>query len=134
MKLEPYIFFYGRCEEALKFYKEALGGDYELTLFEGSQMAEHVSADYRTKVMHGTFSGPGFQFMASDANEAKTIDPEAGNISLSLSSGNREEAGRKFDALAAGGKVTTPFADAFWGGQFGILVDKFGVEWMITAP
>ncbi len=134
MQLAPYIFFYGRCEEALKFYREALGGEYELTLFEGSEMAEKVAADYRNKVMHATFKGPGFEFMASDANGPKTIDPDAGNISLSLSSGNQEEAARKFESLSAGGKVTMPLADAFWGGQFGILIDKFGIEWMITAP
>ncbi|MDQ2681729.1 MAG: VOC family protein [Candidatus Eremiobacteraeota bacterium] len=133
MTLEPYIFFYGRCEEALKFYKEALGGDYELNLFDGAQTAHDVSPEYRSKVMHATFSGPGFKFMASDGPEGKTVDPDAGNISLSLACGNREETARKFAALSDGGKVSVPLADAFWGGQFGILVDKFGTEWMITA-
>ncbi len=133
MQLEPYVFFYGRCEEALQFYKSAIGGDYELNRFEGSPMADQVPPDFRNKVMHATFKGRGFSFMASDGQPGKTVDPEAGNISLSLATDDRAEAQRVFDALAQGGKVTMPFADVFWGGRFGQVVDRFGTEWMITS-
>jgi len=133
MELQPYIFFYGRCEEALEFYKKAIGGDYEVSRFEGSPMADDVPADFRNKVMHATFNGPGFAFMASDGRPSKSIDPDAGNISLSLASSNEEEMRRVFDALSEGGKVMMPIKDTFWGSKFGMLVDRFGNEWMVTA-
>lgn len=133
MQLEPYIFFYGRCEEALEFYKSALGGTYELNRFEGSPMAEQVPAEHRNKIMHASFKGDGFRFMASDGDLSKKVDAEACNVSLSLGVADASQAQRIFDALADGGKITMPFAPAFWGGRFGILVDRFGTEWMVTS-
>ena len=133
MQLEPYIFFYGRCEEALDFYKSAIGGTYELNRFEGSPMAEQVPADLRNKVMHATFKGDGFSFMASDGNLSKKLDPDAGNVSLSLGIEDAAQAERVFNALAEGGSISMPFAAAFWGGKFGTVVDKFGTEWMVTS-
>jgi PhnB protein len=133
MQLEPYIFFYGRCEEALDFYKAAIGGDYEVNRFEGSPMADQVPPEARNKVMHASFKGDGFSFMASDGDLSKTLDAEAGNVSLSLGLEDATKAERVFNALAQGGEVKMPFAPAFWGGKFGVLVDKFGTEWMVTS-
>lgn len=133
MQLQPYVFYYGRCEEALEFYKSAIGGTYEVSRFEGSPMAERVSADFRNKVMHATFNGNGFSFMAADGRESKPIDPDAGNISLSLGTSDDVEGERIFKALSDGGNVTMPLADAFWGGRFGVLTDRFGIEWMVTV-
>ena len=132
MQLHPYLYFYGRCEEALEFYKNALSGSYELHRFEGSPMAEHVAPNFRNKVMHATFNGPGLTFMASDGRESKPIDAEAGNICLSLSTSDSAEGERVFNALAQGGTVSMPLADVFWGGRAGMLTDRFGVEWMIS--
>jgi PhnB protein len=133
MQLEPYIYFYGRCEEALEFYKSAIGGSYEANRFEGSPMAEQVPPEQRNKIMHATFKGDGFSFMASDGDLSKTVDPESGNVSLSLGISDAAQAQRVFDALAQGGTVKMPLSDAFWGGKFGMVVDRFGTEWMITA-
>lgn len=134
MQLAPYIFYYGRCEEALEFYKRALGGSYDLQRNSDSPMGDQVSSDFRNKVMHATFTAPGITFMASDGREAKKIDPEAGNISLSLSTGDRAEGERLFKALSEGGNVKMPFDDVSWGGKFGVFDDRFGIEWMISAP
>jgi|SRR5579884_441171 len=134
MQLEPYIFFYGRCEEALEFYKGALGGTYELQRFAGSHMEGRVAADQRDKVMHASFKGDGFAFMASDGDLSKTVNPDEGNISLSLGAGSFEEGERVFNALAKGGKVAMPLGDVPWGGKFGMVVDRFGVEWLMTTP
>ncbi|MEO9170946.1 MAG: VOC family protein [Candidatus Baltobacteraceae bacterium] len=134
MQLAPYIFFYGRCEEALEFYKSVLGGTYELTRIADSPMADNVAPDFRDKVMHATFTGAGVTFMASDGREAKAIDPEAGNISLALSATDRTEGERVFKALSEGGNVAMPLDDAFWGGKFGTFDDRFGIEWMLTTP
>lgn len=134
LQLAPYIFFYGRCEEALTFYKSALGGTYELRRNSETPMADKVAPDFRNKVMHASFNAPGISFFASDGREAKPVDPEAGNISLALTATDRAAGERAFNALAAGGNVTMPLEDAFWGGRFGMLHDRFGIEWMITTP
>ncbi len=133
-RLQPYVFFYGRCEEALEFYKSVFGGTYELMRIADSPMAADMPKDFQTKVMHASFSAPGIAFMASDGREAKTIDPDSGNISLSVSVSDRAEGERLCKALADGGKVEMPFDDAFWGGSFGMVNDRFGNQWMITGP
>jgi len=134
LQLQPYIFFYGRCEEALEFYKKALGGTFELMRNADSPMADHASPDFKDKVMHASFTAPGVSFFASDGREAKKIDPDEGNISLALNATDAAQGERVFNALAEGGNVTMPIADAFWGGRFGSLQDRFGIEWMITLP
>jgi PhnB protein len=133
-ELEPYIFFYGRCEEALEFYKKVLGGTYDLQRNADTPMAEHASPEFRNKVMHASFRASGVAFMASDGREAKAVDPDAGNISLALAAPDRATGDRVFKALAEGGEVKMPLDEAFWGGRFGMLQDRFGLEWMITAP
>ncbi|HEY8313470.1 MAG TPA: VOC family protein [Candidatus Baltobacteraceae bacterium] len=130
----PYIFFYGRCEEALEFYKTALGGTYEAMRNADSPMSAEVSPDFRNKIMHATFTGSGVTFMASDGREAKAIDSDAGNICLGLTATDSTEGERVFKALSEGGTVDMPLAEAFWGGRFGIITDRFSTEWMITTP
>jgi PhnB protein len=134
MQLAPYIFFYGRCEEALEFYKGVLGGTYELMRVSESPMADQFPPDFSGKVMHASFTAPGISLMAADGREIKPIDPEAGNISLALSATDRAEGERVFKALSDGGKVKMPLNDAFWGGKFGMFDDRFGIEWMVTSP
>jgi PhnB protein len=136
VELQPYIFFYGRCEEALKFYKDVFGGNYDVRRFSdmpsgSSEMP--MPPNYETKVMHATFNGPGFTFMASDGPGEKQIDPDEGNICLSVSTSDRAAGQRFFEKLSQGGKVNTPFGPVFWGGMFGDVVDKFGTEWMVST-
>ena len=132
--LQPYVFFYGRCEEALEFYKTAIGGTYELQRIGESPMADQFPAEAANNVMHAKFEGSGFSFMCSDGRGQKDIDPEEGNISLALHSEDRATGDRVFAALADGGEIAMPLADAQWGGRFGMLVDRFGIEWMMTTP
>lgn len=134
MELSPYIFFYGRCEEALEFYKKALGGSYELMRNADSPMASEMPAGSGNKIMHATFTGGGITFMCSDGREEKAIDPDAGNIALSLGFTDAAEGEKIFNALSDGGKVSMPLGPAFWGGKFGDFVDRFGIEWMIVMP
>jgi PhnB protein len=134
MQLVPYIFFYGRCAEALDFYKGILGGNYEMMRVGESPMKDQMPPGTENLVMHASFTGGGVSFMASDGREVKTIDPDAGNISLSLTTDDRAEGDRLFAALSAGGKVTMPLSDAFWGGRFGVTVDRFGNEWFLSSP
>jgi PhnB protein len=133
LQLAPYLFFYGRCDEALEFYKSVFGGTYELTRNADGPMKDQIGADFQNKVMHASFTAPGVTFMCSDGREAKTIDPEEGNVSLCLSATDADAGKRVFDALAAGGNVLMPFGDAFWGGKFGMVNDRFGTQWMVTS-
>jgi len=132
--LVPYIFFYGRCEQALEFYKSVFGGSYEMMRVKDSAVANQMPPDAGDRVMHASFTADGFSFLCSDGREVKTIDPDAGNTSLALGATDRVEGERVFKALSDGGKVTMPLDDAFWGGRFGMFVDRFGNEWMITSP
>jgi len=131
MQLEPYLFFHGRCEEALNFYKESLGGEISgLSRFAGSPMESQVDASYKEKVMHAKFEADGVKFMASDGRPGPGPDGED-DIALCLSTGDDAEGERVFKALAEGGKVDMPLEKAFWGGKFGALTDRFGVQWMV---
>ena len=132
MKLEPYLFFYGRCEEALEFYTSAFGGSYEANRFKGSPIAEQMPPGSDNLIMHATFTGPGLSFMASDGPVEKPADAEGGCVSLSLATQDSAEGERVFKALAEGGEVKSALEDVFWGGKYGILTDKFGIEWMMS--
>ena len=133
-RLQPYIFFYGRCQEALEFYKTALGGTYEIMFVKDTPVAEQMPPGFGDKVMHASFSAPGIEFMASDGRELKSIDPDAGNISIGLTIDDSDKGERILAALSAGGKITMPLDAAFWGGRFASFVDRFGVEWLLTLP
>jgi PhnB protein len=134
LQLAPYLFFFGRCEEALEFYKQVFGGTYELSR-QGDLPAEYQGPpEARNNVMHATFTAPGISFFASDGRETKAVDPEEGNVALCLSAIDHAQGQHLFDALSAGGAVEMPFDDAFFGGKFGILNDRFGTKWFITAP
>ncbi|MBV8245988.1 MAG: VOC family protein [Candidatus Eremiobacteraeota bacterium] len=132
--LAPYLFFYGRCAEALEFYKDALRGTYEMSRISESPMADQFPAEVRDNVMHATFTAPGFSFMCSDGRETKTVDPEEGNISLTLAAATAEEGDRLFKALSEGGTVEMPLEPVFWGGRFGQVNDRYGIAWMISSP
>jgi PhnB protein len=134
MVLEPYVFYYGRCEEALEFYKSVFGGSYDIMRNTDAPPGAPLTDEWKNKVMHSTFKAPGFQFMLSDGRPpAKKIDPEQGNISLSIGADSEAEGARIVNALGAGGNIDMPFEDAFWGGKFGQVTDKFGVEWMVVS-
>ena len=132
MELEPYLFFYGRCEEALNFYKDVFGGEISsVHRFEGSPMEAQLPPNFKNKIMHANFKSPDLKFMASDGKPGQA--QTEGNVSLSLATEDAAEGERVFNALAQGGKISMPFQDVFWGGKYGALTDKFGIDWMMTA-
>ncbi len=134
VQLRPYLFLYGRCEEALEFYKSVFGGTYEIMRMKDSPMRDQASGDAGQRVMHASFTAPGVSLQASDGRDVKAVDPDAGNISLSLNITDKAQGERIFNALSQGGKITMPLEDAFWGGRFGSVEDRFGTEWLIAAP
>jgi PhnB protein len=131
--LVPYIFIYGRCEEALEFYKSVFGGSYEAMRVKDTPVAAEMPPGAANSIMHASFTSDGIKFFASDGQGPKPIDPDAGNISLAIAAGDAAEGERYVNALGEGGKITMPYSDAFWGGKYGQVVDKFGNEWMITG-
>ena len=133
MQLAPYLFFDGTCEEALEFYSGALGGKIsDLNRFADSPMAQGMPPEHRNRIMHATFEAPGLTFMASDGDGIEA-GQEARRVALSLATMDSDEGARVFEALGAGGAVTMPYAKQFWGASFGMLVDRFGIRWMVNA-
>jgi PhnB protein len=127
--LVPYLNFNGNAGEAMKFYREALGGELTIQTFGEAKMAERPEDEQR--IIHATLKNPGLTFMASDtmpSREAKFGD----NIHMSISGHEEARLVEVFNRLSEGGKVDMPLAKQFWGDTYGQLTDKFGVHWMIN--
>jgi PhnB protein len=133
MELHPYLFFDGRCEEAIEFYKNALGAEVD-TLMRYRDSPEPlppgmVPAGCEAKIMHASLRIGGVLLMASDdcSQQARRF----GGFSLSLTVPDAAAADRAFGALAEGGQVQMPLGPTFWSPRFGMVTDRFGVGWMI---
>lgn len=134
MSITPFVYFYGRCEEALEFYTGALHGSYTvLQRNSESEFADRLSPEFRGKISAARFVSDAAVFMASDGGEARALDPNEGNISLTLTVPDEKEAERVFNALCDGGRVKQPFTASGWGGLFGIVHDRFATEWIVTT-
>jgi PhnB protein len=131
MKLTPYLTFNGNCEEALNFYSEVFDGEVkELKRFEGSPM-ENMAAN-PNQVMHARFIANGVYFMASDGGHGESDGKAHVGISMSVDCDDDGQITNLFSKLAEGGQVTMPLSDTFWGAKFGMLKDKYGVNWMFN--
>ncbi len=128
--VNPYLTFPGNCKEVMEFYKEALNGQLDLMPFEGSPV--EVPADYTQKVLHATLTFEGAVIMASDGMPGQEIN-FGNSISISIAANELEKARRYFNNLAKGGTIIMPFAKTFWGAEFGMLIDKFGIQWMVNC-
>ena len=132
MKVQPYLYFDGRTEEALEFYKKTLGAKVEMLMrFKESPDQAMCAPGSGEKVMHSCFRIGDTALMASDGNcQNKTAFQ---GISLSLTVATDAEAERKFAALAEGGQVQMPLTKTFFSPRFGMVADRFGVSWMIIV-
>ena len=133
MQVQPYLFFDGRTEEALQFYSRHLGAKVEMLMRfkespESQRPGMQVPGD---KVMHSCFRIGDTQLMASDG--MCTGQTNFDGFSLSISAANDAEAKRIFNALADGGKVTQPLSETFFASSFGMVADRYGVNWMVIA-
>lgn len=134
-KINPYLNFNGNTEEAFNFYKSVFGGEFPTVMrFKDTAVAGDVVPEDQDKIMHIALPiGIGNMLMGTDTLESMGQKFTPGNnIHLSLSVDSREEADKIYKALSAGGKATMPLKDEFWGDYFGMLVDKFGISWMIA--
>jgi PhnB protein len=133
--LNPYLNFNGNTEEAFNFYKSVFGGEFiTLQRFKDTPMADKIASADQDKIMHVALPiGQGNILMATDALESMGQKLAVGNnISLSLEVDSEAEADKLFGALGAGGQVTMPLEKAFWGAYFGMVTDKFGIQWMVN--
>ena len=132
MKIEPYLFFDGRCEQALEFYKKALGAKVEaLMRYKDNPDPRHNPPGSDDKVMHALLSIGDAKVMASDGRcQGK---PSFQGFALTLNAANAAEAKQRFDALAEGGQVQMPLGETFFARSFGMVADRFGMSWMVIA-
>lgn len=134
--IEPYLFFNGRCEEAIEFYRTALGAEVEFTMrFKDSPEPPQpgmVPPGFENKIMHASLRVGQTVLMASDGCSAEKASFEGFSLALSVSS--EAEAGRVFAALSDGGQVRMPLTKTFWSPCFGMLADRFGIAWMVSVP
>ncbi|WP_152054312.1 VOC family protein [Tautonia marina] len=132
--LTPYLFFSGRCEEALEFYRKALGAEVEMLMrFDESPEsppAGMLQDGFEKKVMHASFRVLGASIMASDGcDDQSTFD----GFRLSITLPTEDAARKAFDALADGGSVQMPLSATFWSPCYGMVTDRFNVGWMVTV-
>ena len=134
MRVEPYLFFNGRCEEAVEFYKKALGAKVAMLMRFKDSPEPHAPGmlppGSENKVMHVSFRVGDTTVMASDGFCKGQTDFQG--LSLSLTVSNEAEADRVFAALADGGHVQMPLNKTFWSPRFGMVTDRFGLGWMVT--
>ncbi len=130
MQVQPYLFFNGRCEEAVEFYRSALGAEVMMLMrFKDSPDPAMVPPGGEDKVMHMTFRVGDTTVLASDGRCIGR--PSFEGFSLSLTVPDDAQAGRLFTSLADGGQVQMPLSKTFFASSFGMVADRFGVSWMI---
>lgn len=136
MQIQPYLFFDGRCEEALEYYRTALGAEVTMLMRykDNPEPSDKSKAPpgSENKVMHSSLRIGDTTVMASDGHCSGK--PSFQGFSLTLTVPNVAKADRKFAALADGGKVQMPLGKTFFSPRFGMLTDRFGVGWMVIVP
>ena len=135
MNVQPYLSFEGRAQEAIDFYKGAVGATVDMVMhFKDAppEMKGQMSPESMDKIMHAAFHIGDTQVMASDGR--CTGKPSFSGISLTLNAASNGEAEKLFGALGKGGQVTMPMSETFFAHRFGMVADKFGVNWMVLNP
>ena len=133
MVIQPYLFFGGRCEEALEFYRSALGAEVMMLMRykESPEPTPGLPTGFEEKVMHAYFRIGETELMASDGTGRGSSDFHG--FALSIVVPDEAAAERVFAALGQGGKVDMPLAPTFWAPKFGMVEDRFGISWMVSV-
>ena len=131
--LDPYIFFSGNCREAMEYYKSIFGGELTMQTMaevpEGAEERKMITEENKDQIMHAALRGGDITLYGSDSPKASA---KAAKVELSLGGSDENRLRKIFDQLAEGGKVTMPLEKQFWGDTFGMVADKFGVDWMVN--
>jgi PhnB protein len=132
LRLNPYLSYRGQAREAMEFYQSVLGGELEISTFEGYEDMG-IAPDERHLVMHAQLTTPdGLVLMGADTPSGMPYEAPKG-ISVSLSGDDGGRLDECWAKLAEGGTVTLPYETPPWGGKFGMLTDRFGIDWMVAA-
>jgi PhnB protein len=132
MQINPYLHFNGQCEEAFNFYAQCLGGKIEFMMtYAGTPVEKHVPAEWRNKILHATLA-VGDQILFGADGPPETYKEHKG-FSVSINLKDPAEAERIFRTLGEKGNVQMPLEKTFWAARFGMLVDQFGIPWMINC-
>jgi PhnB protein len=132
MQMNAYLSFNGQCEAAFKFYEQCLGAKLgEIFRYVGTPLADQVPADWQDKVMHASLTLGEQVLMGGDVAPDRYEEPKG--FSLSLQIKNTTEAERIFHELGKDGKVSMPLQKTFWAARFGMLIDRFGIPWLINC-
>ncbi|HXF12435.1 MAG TPA: VOC family protein [Terriglobales bacterium] len=132
MQISTYLHFNGQCEEAFKFYESCLGGKIEAMLpHAGTPAEQHVPPEWRNKIMHARLVVGSEALMGSDVPPDHYKQPTGFSVTLQIKT--PAEAERIFQALAESGAVKMPIQETFWADRFGMLVDRYGIPWMVNC-
>jgi len=132
MQVQSYLFFDGRCEEAIDFYKKTLGAEVGMLMrWKDCPDKSACTPANENKVMHASLKIGESRVMASDGRN--TGNPEFKGFALSVNAKDEADADRLFNSLSAGGKVMMPLVKTFFSPRFGMATDKFGVNWMVIV-
>ena len=133
MQINPCLSFKGDCEAAFTFYERCLGGQLgTLFCYAGWPMADRVPSDWSDKVMHGSVTLPGLELNGADV-APNAVSEEPKGFSLSIQIKDVAEAERVFRELAANGTIVMPLEKTFWAERFGMVVDRFGIPWLVNC-
>lgn len=132
MQLNPHLHFNGHCEEAFTFYQQCLGGNIQTMMTYGdSPMADQTPPDWRDKIIHATLMVGETALMGADVPRDQYETPRGFSVTIQLN--EPAEAERIFRELSESGTVTMPLVQTFWAARFGMVVDRFGIPWMINC-
>ena len=132
MQVNPYLSFNGQCEAAFKLYEQVFGGQLgDMFRYAGSPMAHQVPTDWEDKVMHGSVTVGGQVLMGGDVAPDRYEAPKGFSLSIHLK--DASDAERIFRELSQDGNVVMPLEKTFWSEGFGMVIDRFGIPWMINC-
>lgn len=131
--LNPYLNFNGNTEEAFTFYKSVFGGEFAMLMrFKDTPGCEEMPETEQNNIMHVALPVGNNVIMGTDVPKSMEQVTFGSNMSLCISTQSREEADRVFNGLSDNGIISMPLQDMFWGAYYGMLTDKFGVQWMLS--
>lgn len=132
MQVNPYLAFDGTCAQAFKFYEQALGGKILMMMTVGeSPMAAQATPETKNQIMHAALQVGGVTVMGADAPSGMFSKPQGFSVSLGID--DEAEAERVFTNLSEGATIKMPLQETFWAKKFGMLIDKFGIPWMVNC-
>jgi len=131
-QINAYLTFDGNCREAMLFYKDCFGGELHLQTVAGSPMEKHMPPATAQRILHASLTTEDLVLMGTEMIGREGFAP-GNNVALCISCATDTDARTYFSRLAAGGRITCELADSFWGGMFGAVTDRFGIQWMVNA-